>query len=173
VLDVVRSEELKALYEKIKIQKSTLSIGQVQYLERVKDVQHLQKRVQDLMDEHKKTQNQIACTGWLRISWVDLLIVEKEKLYVELKNVLARQPGPEVAEQLLVYQDNLKKKQSQMKGMENELEMYKAQVREYKHDLQHIDRDMQALRDKWFNSLQVDHFPEQPQDDTQFPPTQA
>ncbi|RHY17441.1 hypothetical protein DYB25_005515 [Aphanomyces astaci] len=167
-------EELKALYEKIKIQKSTLSIGQVQYLERVKDVQHLQKRVQDLMDEHKKTQNQIACTGWLRISWwVDLLIVEKEKLYVELKNVLARQPGPEVAEQLLVYQDNLKKKQSQMKGMENELEMYKAQVREYKHDLQHIDRDMQALRDKWFNSLQVDHFPEQPQDDTQFPPTQA
>ncbi|KAF0707548.1 hypothetical protein AaE_013556 [Aphanomyces astaci] len=243
---ILRNEELKALYEKIKIQKSTLSIGQVQYLERVKDVQHLQKRVQDLMDEHKKTQNQIACTGDLKAELLrlegdllqertkikalseeldhplnvhrwrklegsdpkrldmvcsttilhqsirkihslqkklikkceetcmkDLLIVEKEKLYVELKNVLARQPGPEVAEQLLVYQDNLKKKQSQMKGMENELEMYKAQVREYKHDLQHIDRDMQALRDKWFNSLQVDHFPEQPQDDTQFPPTQA
>ena len=26
------------------------------------------------------------------------------KLYVELKNILARQPGPEVAEQLSVYQ---------------------------------------------------------------------
>jgi hypothetical protein len=29
---------------------------------------------------------------------------EKEKLYVELKGILARQPGPEVAEQLGVYQ---------------------------------------------------------------------
>ena len=34
----------------------------------------------------------------------DLLIQEKEKLYVELKNILARQPGPEVAEQLSLYQ---------------------------------------------------------------------
>merc|ERR1719247_1122369 len=38
----------------------------------------------------------------------DLLIQEKEKLYVELKNILARQPGPEVAEQLSVYQTNLR-----------------------------------------------------------------
>ena len=37
---------------------------------------------------------------WLQ----DLLIQEKEKLYVELKNILARQPGPEVAEQLSLYQ---------------------------------------------------------------------
>lgn len=34
----------------------------------------------------------------------DLLIQEKEKLYMELKNILARQPGPEVAEQLSIYQ---------------------------------------------------------------------
>ncbi|ETV90509.1 hypothetical protein H310_14699 [Aphanomyces invadans] len=226
---ILRNEELKALYEKIKIQKSTLSIGQVQYEERVKEVDQLEKRVQDLVDEFKKTQNQIACTGDLKAELLrlegdllqertkikalseeldhplnvhrwrklegsdpkrldmirkihalqkktikkceeacmkDLLIVEKEKLYVELKNVLARQPGPEVAEQLVVYQENLKKKQAQMKGMENELEMYKAQVREYKHDLEHIDRDMQALRDKWFNSLHVDHFPDhQPHDE--------
>jgi hypothetical protein len=29
---------------------------------------------------------------------------EKEQLYVELKGILARQPGPEVAEQLSMYQ---------------------------------------------------------------------
>lgn len=34
----------------------------------------------------------------------DVIIQEKEKLYVELKNLLARQPGPEVAEQLSIYQ---------------------------------------------------------------------
>jgi hypothetical protein len=33
--------------------------------------------------------------------WV---LQEKEKLYVELKGILARQPGPEVAEQLSIYQ---------------------------------------------------------------------
>ena len=34
----------------------------------------------------------------------DGLIQQKEKLYVELKAILARQPGPEVAEQLSIYQ---------------------------------------------------------------------
>ena len=34
----------------------------------------------------------------------DSLIQQKEKLYVELKAILARQPGPEVAEQLSIYQ---------------------------------------------------------------------
>ena len=59
----------------------------------------------------------------------DLLIQEKEKLYVELKNILARQPGPEVAEQLSVYQATLRQKTGQMKAMASELNMYQAQVR--------------------------------------------
>ena len=45
----------------------------------------------------------------------ELLIQEKEKLYMELKHVLARQPGPEVAEQLLLYQQTLKQKTKQLK----------------------------------------------------------
>merc|ERR1712139_12794 len=36
------------------------------------------------------------------------LIQEKEKLYVQLKHIIARQPGPEVAEQLAWYSQNLK-----------------------------------------------------------------
>lgn len=45
----------------------------------------------------------------------ELLIQEKEKLYVELKHILARQPGPEVAEQLQIYQQTLKEKTKQLK----------------------------------------------------------
>ena len=45
----------------------------------------------------------------------ELLIQEKEKLYVELKHILARQPGPEVAEQLSIYQSTLKDKTKQLK----------------------------------------------------------
>ena len=57
---------------------------------------------------------QVRCIVWLLCVQLlltdelprlqDLLIQEKEKLYVELKNILARQPGPEVAEQLSLYQ---------------------------------------------------------------------
>ena len=38
----------------------------------------------------------------------ELMLQEKERLYIELKNILARQPGPEVAEQLTLYQQSLK-----------------------------------------------------------------
>lgn len=58
----------------------------------------------------------------------DLLIQEKEKLYVELKNILARQPGPEVAEQLSTYQANIREKNKQMKSMASELNTHQAQV---------------------------------------------
>ena len=49
----------------------------------------------------------------------ELLIQEKEKLYLELKHILARQPGPEVAEQLQIYQQTLKEKTKQMKVCTN------------------------------------------------------
>jgi hypothetical protein len=47
----------------------------------------------------------------------------------ELKNILARQPGPEVAEQLSAYQGGLREKTKQMKAMASELNMYQAQAR--------------------------------------------
>merc|ERR1711967_220132 len=60
----------------------------------------------------------------------DMLIQEKEKLYVQLKNILARQPGPEVAEQLAWYSQNLKEKTKQMRTMSQELKSYHGQVKD-------------------------------------------
>ena len=80
----------------------------------------------------------------------DLLIQEKEKLYVELKNILARQPGPEVAEQLSVYQQNLKEKTRQMKAMASELNMYQAQVNEYKYEIERLTRELQDVKRKYY-----------------------
>jgi hypothetical protein len=48
---------------------------------------------------------------------------------VELKNILARQPGPEVAEQVALYQGSLRDKTKQLKAMAAELNMAQAQVR--------------------------------------------
>lgn len=80
----------------------------------------------------------------------DVIIQEKEKLYVELKNLLARQPGPEVAEQLSIYQQNLKEKTNQMKAMAAELNMYQAQVNEYKYEIERLTRELQEMKRRYY-----------------------
>jgi len=80
----------------------------------------------------------------------DVVIQEKEKLYVELKNLLARQPGPEVAEQLSIYQQNLKEKTNQMKAMAAELNMYQAQVNEYKYEIERLTRELQEMKRRYY-----------------------
>jgi hypothetical protein len=77
-------------------------------LEMIQKIQTLQKRL-------------IAKTE--EVVEKDLLIQEKDKLYLDLKNILARQPGPEVAEQLSIYQQNLRDKTQKMKAMASELNM--------------------------------------------------
>jgi len=80
----------------------------------------------------------------------DLLIQEKDKLYVELKNILARQPGPEVAEQLSIYQQSLRDKTKSMKAMASELNMYQAQVSESKYEMEKLTRELQEVKRKYY-----------------------
>ena len=79
-----------------------------------------------------------------------LMLQEKEKLYLELKAILARQPGPEVAEQLTVYQQSLKNKTRQLKAMASELNMAQAQVNEYKYDIERLSRELQEMKRKYY-----------------------
>mmetsp|Transcript_34002 Transcript_34002/g.74900 ORF Transcript_34002/g.74900 Transcript_34002/m.74900 type:complete len:901 (+) Transcript_34002:156-2858(+) len=89
-----------------------------------------------------------------------LVIQEKEKLYTELKAVMARQPGPEVAEQLAVYQQNLKKKTAQMKAMAAELNMYQAQVNEYKYEQERLARELTEMKRKYYIQKRKDKMVE-------------
>jgi predicted RNase H-like nuclease (RuvC/YqgF family) len=79
-----------------------------------------------------------------------LVIQEKDKMYTELKAILARQPGPEVAEQVAVYQGNLKTKTRQMKAMASELNMCQAQVNEYRYEMERLNRELQEVKRKYF-----------------------
>lgn len=90
-----------------------------------------------------------------------LVIQEKDKLYTELKGILARQPGPEVAEQLTVYQQNLKKKTSQMKAMASELNMYQAQVNEYKYEQERLARELTEMKRKYYQQKRKDKLVEE------------
>eukprot|EP01135_Chromosphaera_perkinsii_P000050 Nk52_evm1s24 gene=Nk52_evmTU1s24 len=209
-----RNDELALLYEKIKIQQSTLNKGEMQFRERLEDIrvlkleikklrrekgilttnvsniENLRKEVYRLQREllrertrckalEEELENPMNIHRWRKLEGSDpstyemiqkiqtlqkrliakteevvekeLLIQEKEKLYVELKNILARQPGPEVAEQLNIYQQTLKDKTRQMKAMASELNMYQAQVNEYKYEIERLARELQDVKKKYYD----------------------
>merc|ERR1712113_5830 len=80
----------------------------------------------------------------------DLAIQEKEKLYVELKSILARQPGPEVVEEVSKQQTGLKERTKQMKSMAAELNMYHAQLNDYKDEIERLTRELQDTKRRYF-----------------------
>ena len=211
-----RKEELRKLYEKIKVNKSLLEKGVAAYDDRVAQIALLNERIKemgaegsvsdaqvqnmhDLRNEVYRLQRELLqertkikalseelerplnVHRWRKLEGSDpqrydqirkvqalqktliektdevvekdLLIQEKEKLYIELKQILARQPGQEVAEQLVVYQQNLKEKQRQMKAMESELQMYKSQLSEYKHEIETLNGGMERAKQQWFDNM--------------------
>ena len=82
----------------------------------------------------------------------DQIVIEKDKNYIELKNLLARQPGPEVAEQLSVYQQNLKEKTQNLKSMAAELNMFQAQVGEYKYEIERLNSELADLKKQYYET---------------------
>lgn len=218
---VKRNSELNEMYEKIKIQRSNLRIGERNYnkyleslaawqhqlvevvrnqsdtiaslakLEQLrhrviqleKDILKEQIKARSLQDEletpmnvhrwrklessepkmyEKITQIQLLQRQLVQMSdkviQNELLIQEKEKIYVELKNVISRQPGPEVEEQILIYQQTLKDKVKQLGSMNIELEMYIEQVGKFKEDLVSIDKQMAALNKKWMKQTKINNY---------------
>lgn len=208
-----RNDELALLYEKIRIQQSTLQKGEVQYRQRIQDLRNLRneqnnlKRMlqirnqevaniealknevyhvqRELLQERIKVkalseelENPMNVHRWRKLEGSDpkayeliqkiqtlqkrliqkteqvvekdLLLQEKEKLYVELKNLLARQPGPEVAEQLSIYQHSLAEKTRTMKAMAAELNMFQAQVNEYRYEIERLTREIQDVKRKYY-----------------------
>ena len=80
----------------------------------------------------------------------DIIIQEKEKLYVELMTILSRQPGPEVAEQLNIYQQDLRRRNVLMKSMASELNMSSTQSAEYRYEIERLNRELQEVKKHYF-----------------------
>merc|ERR1711990_277096 len=80
----------------------------------------------------------------------EVQIQEKEKLYVQLKHIIARQPGPEVAEQLAWYSQNLKEKTSHMKQMATELKMYHSSVKDLRDEIDRYNKDFANVKQTYF-----------------------
>lgn len=88
-----------------------------------------------------------------KVTQTDLLVQEKEKIYVELKNVISRQPGPEVEEQILVYQQTFKDKNKQLAAMNQELAMYIEQVAAFKDDIASCEEKIAKMNKQWIRKM--------------------
>ncbi|XP_041271469.1 cilia- and flagella-associated protein 58 [Onychostruthus taczanowskii] len=99
-------------------------------------VQRLQKRL-------------ISKTG--EVIEKEFLLQEKEKLYVELRHVLARQPGPEATEQLQQYRNILREKVKQIKVLSSELSMCETQSKEYKHEIERLNNELLEVKKKYLS----------------------
>ncbi|XP_065699778.1 cilia- and flagella-associated protein 58 [Patagioenas fasciata] len=96
---------------------------------------------------HRLQKQLISKTG--EVTEKELLLQEKEKLYVELKHVLARQPGPEAAEQLQLYRRALREKTKQLKVLSSELNMYESQSQEYKYEIERLANELMNVKKKY------------------------
>ncbi|CAL8331036.1 unnamed protein product [Merluccius merluccius] len=84
----------------------------------------------------------------------ELLLQEKERLYVELKHLLARQPGPETAEQLQKSLRAHREKTKKFKALMAELNMCESMIHEYKGDNQRLTIDLQNIKKKYLSLKQ-------------------
>merc|ERR1712039_160953 len=93
----------------------------------------------------------------------DLEIQEKDRLHRELTSILEKQPGPEVKNQLQMYQENLGAKMKQMNAMHSELKTYQAQVGDYKDEIERLTRELQEVKKKFFDQKKREQIQQEAQ----------
>ncbi|VDN95961.1 unnamed protein product [Rodentolepis nana] len=100
-------------------------------LELIRKIHTLQKRLLNKTEEVVQKELQIG---------------EKERLYVDLKQTLLRKPGPEVAEQMYIYQNALKEKQAALKVMKQEAEKYEESIKQYKQKIEDLNNEAEDMK---------------------------
>ncbi|XP_068187756.1 cilia- and flagella-associated protein 58 [Antennarius striatus] len=85
----------------------------------------------------------------------ELLLQEKEKLYVELKHILARQPGPEAAEQLQQCRWTIRERTKKLKALIAELRMLDSRMNEYKSENQYLTNELANIKKKYLSQKKL------------------
>lgn len=79
-------------------------------------------------------------------------------MLILVQSVLARQPGPEIAEQLQVYQHAVQDKTRQLKSMASEVNMYRAQVEEHKYEMERVTQELNDVKKRFVHRLLQVHI---------------
>ncbi|ORZ39499.1 hypothetical protein BCR44DRAFT_1482746 [Catenaria anguillulae PL171] len=83
-------------------------------------------------------------------------IHEREQTYLQLKEIHSRQVGPEAHEQVAELDTVLADKMAKHKHMQTEVEMYRAQINEYKYKMSGLERQLAELKALYFERKRLD-----------------
>lgn len=109
--------------------------------ERIMKIQTLQRRVITKTEEVEEK---------------DKLIKDKEQLFLQLKNILARQPGYEVRSQVDIYRESLKDKTGQLKKMLIELKDTQSKVKAHKYEIGMVNDQIGNIKQEYFKKREVE-----------------
>lgn len=91
----------------------------------------------------------------------EMQVQEKEKMYIELRQILARQPGPELTEQLSEYKRSIKQKVKQMKRLTAELNMAESAQQAQDMDIQRLANELQEIKQKYLQAKKRERVQEE------------
>jgi len=218
---IKRNDELKLLYEKIRIQESTLAKGEVHYKARWDESMRLRQKIEALSTDRSKAhsdqykalrrelanlerelfaekhkvkclseelQNPMNVHRWRKleggepqvyalinkiktlqsriidktekVSEKEVLVRRKEKVYNDLKRILAHQPGPEILESLVLYQNHVANKKGQCEKMTRELQSYQQRAGELKEELQRVNKEHVDVKKKLYEQRRRERAPQ-------------
>ncbi|KAG8008181.1 Cilia-and flagella-associated protein 58 [Nibea albiflora] len=177
-----RNDERALLYEKISIQQSILSKGDFHYNQRMEDIRLLKLEIKmlcrkkmildktapntedlrqelfhlqrELLSERKRNSvleeqlKPINIHRWRRLE-------EKERLYVELKQILARQPGPEAAEQLQQCRWTIREKNKKHQALIAELRMLDSMIEKYRSENQSLANELANVKKNYISQKKL------------------
>jgi chromosome segregation ATPase len=86
----------------------------------------------------------------------DLIIQEKDKLYQELKAILARQPGPEVCEQLNIFEASVKKKDKELRELAAVVNLHKYKQRENDYEKERLRREVDEMKKEYHRYKKIE-----------------
>ena len=86
------------------------------------------------------------------------LIQEKEKLYIKLKAIVARQSGTDMAEPLEKYKQKIKDETNRLKKLKEDIKNYRMTIRNYELEIKRIDEYVEKLQNKWIHMMKTNSF---------------
>jgi chromosome segregation ATPase len=78
------------------------------------------------------------------------LIQEKEKLYIKLKTIVARQSGIEMEEPLTKFKGKIKEETERLKALKDEIKNYRMDIKNYEYEIRRIDQEIEKIKSEWF-----------------------
>lgn len=147
--DRLRQKQKEVLLEQAKVAALAEELENSQNDSRWRRVGSAEPTMAELETKMKLLQRQLL-TKSEECMKQEMTLEEKQRLVVELQAMSARQPGPQVAQQLNAYQKDLQRKNAQMKQKASEINMTSTQTAELRYEVARLRRELEETRQKYY-----------------------